>query len=897
MGRRADQRFYRKRRADFLSSKATLDASLAYAANTMAWVIGDATVANNGIYQKSGASGAGSWTRVSDLPFSFIIASDVGAGAPNAIQATTSIPVSGSALVWMNIFEANTASPVTVSFNGGSVLIIKTNAGNDVAIGGLTAGAIVMGIVSGSTFRLVSDQASSAVLAAAEAAQAAAEAAQAAAEAAAAGVNLPPLQADTMLVDNGSARVATPQIGVREFLGLGVGPLRNPQITPMLIDYDQHYGLNTCLFPRTDGGLTVVTRKSDRHVGDNDAQIVAWETYDNGLSRANMRLIYDGATTDDRNFASAPMGSRFGIIALRTSDTPIFIYSDDQGQTWPAVALTLDAGLPVGYASSPHGKIMRWPASAGGHDTTGWIVYFYSSEVIAYATTIDNGNTWSAVTPCIVGTGQLPTEMAVARVGVEDKWFMVIRKEVLGSDALVATSTNMTTWSALSTSGIELSKNPPYLVQDDDATWLYAAIRKTAEITGIPGNTVVVTKIDASAFYNSAGASGFGDWRVIAQLPDWGTGYMDFVEYHGEWIAAINAGELSLGSATNGGASALYMMSNTPAAQGLALLQAVSQKSALLNSCFQVWQSGTTGAGAAGRVLTADGWGLRRANSVTGHEWSRQTGTDGGYALRVQRTAGNAATNLINLINVINSDDVRSLRGKHCNISIRARRGADYSEANSQLFVDVYGETTESQITATDGTSATGTALEQFNVVLDSGGRWTESNSQVFIPDNVEMVWVRLRYTAVGTAGAADYFDLDEVVLQPTPYKAQLSMRSYGEELALCQRYFCKTYASSTAAGTVTTAGALQNRARGTETLAAVNMDWRFPVEMRAAPTITVYSPVTGASGKVADITATADINGTAECVGRSGATLVNNAATVSGNTYRAHAAASALPW
>ncbi|GCA51799.1 hypothetical protein KGO5_04256 [Sinorhizobium sp. KGO-5] len=151
------------------SSKAAMDADLAHGPNSMAWVIGDATVANNGIYRKIGASGVGSWTRVADLPFSFIIASDVGAGTPNAIQATTSIPVSGSALVWMNIFEANTASPVTVSFNGGSALTIKTNSGNDVAAGGLTAGMNVMGIVSGTTFRLVSDQASAAVLAAAEA--------------------------------------------------------------------------------------------------------------------------------------------------------------------------------------------------------------------------------------------------------------------------------------------------------------------------------------------------------------------------------------------------------------------------------------------------------------------------------------------------------------------------------------------------------------------------------------------------------------------------------------------------------------------------------------------------------------------------------------------------------
>jgi len=152
------------------ASKAALDADLAKAANTMAWVVEDATAANNGVYRKIGASGTGSWVRAADLPYSFIVASDVGAGTANAIQATSSLPVSGSALVLLNVYEANTGSPVTVSFNGGSPLAVKTNSGNDVAPGGLVSGMLVLGRVSGSTFRLVSDQASAAILAAAEAA-------------------------------------------------------------------------------------------------------------------------------------------------------------------------------------------------------------------------------------------------------------------------------------------------------------------------------------------------------------------------------------------------------------------------------------------------------------------------------------------------------------------------------------------------------------------------------------------------------------------------------------------------------------------------------------------------------------------------------------------------------
>lgn len=151
-------------------TRALLFADLAHAANSMAWVMSDPTTAYNGIYQKIGASGFGSWTRVGDLPYSFIIASDVGAGTANAIQATTPIPITESALIWFTVFETNGPGAVTVSFNGDAPLTIKTNSGNDPVTGGLPAGMTVLGIKSGSTFRLISDQTGAAIQAAAEAA-------------------------------------------------------------------------------------------------------------------------------------------------------------------------------------------------------------------------------------------------------------------------------------------------------------------------------------------------------------------------------------------------------------------------------------------------------------------------------------------------------------------------------------------------------------------------------------------------------------------------------------------------------------------------------------------------------------------------------------------------------
>ncbi|NTI22053.1 hypothetical protein G6M87_09275 [Rhizobium rhizogenes] len=142
-----------------------LSADLAHASNTMAWVIDDPIADNNGIYQKSGDAGDGFWSRIGDLPYSFIIAVNSGAGTASAIQATTDSPLTSSVLVLLNIVVDNDTSPVTVSFNGGTPLTMKSNSNQDIVPGGLVANMIVMGILNGENFRIVTDQVSSAVVA------------------------------------------------------------------------------------------------------------------------------------------------------------------------------------------------------------------------------------------------------------------------------------------------------------------------------------------------------------------------------------------------------------------------------------------------------------------------------------------------------------------------------------------------------------------------------------------------------------------------------------------------------------------------------------------------------------------------------------------------------------
>ena len=76
--------------------------------------------------------------------------------------------------------------------------------------------------------------------------------------------------------------------------------------------------------------------------------------------------------------------------------------------------------------------------------------------------------------------------------------------------------------------------------------------------------------------------------------------------------------------------------------------------------------------------------------------------------------------------------------------------------------------------------------------------------------------------------------------------------RSFGEELSLCQRYFCKSYDYSTVPGTSTFNGCVGRHGTASSSMFStgeVFVSTRFAVDMRAAPTVTAYD-ITGNAGK-----------------------------------------------
>ena len=75
--------------------------------------------------------------------------------------------------------------------------------------------------------------------------------------------------------------------------------------------------------------------------------------------------------------------------------------------------------------------------------------------------------------------------------------------------------------------------------------------------------------------------------------------------------------------------------------------------------------------------------------------------------------------------------------------------------------------------------------------------------------------------------------------------------RSFGDELARCQRYYEKSFNYSDAPGTATAAGLIESSGTsGNETTSEMTMHAKFAVSKRANPTVTIYD-TSGNSGKI----------------------------------------------
>lgn len=121
--------------------------------------------------------------------------------------------------------------------------------------------------------------------------------------------------------------------------------------------------------------------------------------------------------------------------------------------------------------------------------------------------------------------------------------------------------------------------------------------------------------------------------------------------------------------------------------------------------------------------------------------------------------------------------------------------------------------------------------------------------------------------------------------------------QSLTEQLANCQRYYAKTYSQSEVPGTASlNVSPLSAYAGPTaDATSALTATWDYPVTMCAVPTITLFSPNTGAVGKAFASKAVADVNAGEASVSDNSATLAISTASIAAREIvKWHACASA---
>jgi hypothetical protein len=211
-------------------------------------------------------------------------------------------------------------------------------------------------------------------------------------------------------------------------------------------------------------------------------------------------------------------------------------------------------------------------------------------------------------------------------------------------------------------------------------------------------------------------------------------------------------------------------------------------RNVLINGDFKVWQRGTSFTYSSGQPYTADRW-CTTPGGAAAYSVSRQTASLDGfqYCLRLQRTAANTNTSGLYISQPVETVNSIPLANKQVLFSFYARAGANFSAASSALNVNLITGT------GADGNylvaSLTGqvTLLSSTATLTTSWQRFTYS---ALVASGVNQIQPSFFYTPVGTAGAADYFEITGVQLEQNLQATPFEQRPIGVELALCQRYF-----------------------------------------------------------------------------------------------------------
>lgn len=366
------------------------------------------------------------------------------------------------------------------------------------------------------------------------------------------------------------------------------------------------------------------------HAAVPESEIKQLVSYDDCASFEELRSIYLSKEWDTRNFASGAMGQgRIGLVAARFRGagkqlevgTPIFLFSDNGGVDWTSREFALPPSAPF---VSFHGDIVRWPASAGGHDELGYAAFSYNYErkAIDGLYTRDNGNHWEWRPDLCVSDGGIAihlTECWVSALREAGPWLMVVRPIMTGiqANAVFYLSDDLTSWSGPHDGGVMLSGNAPALIVDGERASLYTVARRGAS-RELPsqsgeflGDRLLVAQASvADLIEGSVDFGTEGGWNDLGPLPAQAVGYIFPRKIRGHWFAVFNFGET--GRVGDNGIKRSWLGLMTPhqpvAVDAPVLRAAIPLDNMIDNGDFSIWNRGDRFEAVRSGQVVADRW-------------------------------------------------------------------------------------------------------------------------------------------------------------------------------------------------------------------------------------------------------------------------------------------------
>jgi hypothetical protein len=227
-----------------------------------------------------------------------------------------------------------------------------------------------------------------------------------------------------------------------------------------------------------------------------------------------------------------------------------------------------------------------------------------------------------------------------------------------------------------------------------------------------------------------------------------------------------------------------------------------SGKNAVINGGMDIWQRGTSLAVTTGGVgqFIADRWQVR-SNTTATLTFSRQATGDTTnlpfvqYCLRAARNSGSTATTFTILEQSFETVNSIPYAGKAITFSFYARKGANYSGASDALQVRLFSGTGTDQ-KVSDPYTGEATVINSSATLTTTWQRFTYTGT---VASTATELGIQIFYQAVGTAGAADFFEITGVQIELGSVATAFARNgaTIQGELDACQRYYQRISGSS----------------------------------------------------------------------------------------------------